>query len=828
MEPRHIGRYEIEESLGEGGMGMVYKAYDPQMDRYVAIKKVAFQDDLQRARFQQEVKAAGNFNSPHIVTIYDTWVEDNVGYIVMELVAGETLADRLAAPIPWREAIELILPICQALAEAHHKGVIHRDVKPANILISNEGRVKLTDFGVARLDTTQGRITTGEKMVGTFYYVAPEQARNEAIDGRADIFSLGIVLYEMITGRHPFEGGNLYQVLNRIAEGEPADLTALEYVAPTSVVELISRALNKTPADRYPSAEEMVKALTGCLADSTPSPLLSPPPPLPPDPDQFVRLKTVSNISLSAAEEALVRKTFAGYEALHLEHEFKKGFSGARVLLATPVRLGGKPEAQIVLKLDTPAAVDGEWQAYRKHVRDKLQMTAHIPARPDYADDRQLALLRYTFAGGWDETVSPESLQTFYKNHSGREVARLLERYVFEAVRDKWWEQRQTKQFFLRDEFDRLFPVHLEVKPAVATASATLSLIAGKARFNDCSHLALEQTVQIEGFAVEEIRPRRGEMTLSAPLRPHSQGSSLRIRVVALPPDQRAYSVGEIVPPFTAVVTHTRDGLLHERARPAFPDQDLSQAELLIGGQAYPNPLQRYEQLLDKSFRAMGSTIHGDLNLENILVAPPSGPAWLIDFATTREGYTLFDFLRLETQIITKGLADLPAGPEAVVQLIKALHAPKPAFGQLPTNLSDPFQVLVTIRHAAQNYLLRHDSWDEYYDGLALMLMGALKFKELSIPARQITLAAAAVALNLVGQPLVVEPPLPDTSEVAPKATLSRRTLMAIGGGLGMAGLCAIAIWVFLNYQFLWNTPEVPTSNFFLEITSYLSTIKLP
>ncbi|MCB0167754.1 MAG: serine/threonine protein kinase, partial [Anaerolineae bacterium] len=188
MDPTHIGRYEIHAPLGRGGMGTVYKGRDPLMERWVAVKTITVQDAVQRARFQQEVRAAGSLNHPHITTIYDVGEDGDLAYIVMELVEGDTLAARLAAPVPWPEAISLIAPIADALAYAHDRGVIHRDVKPANILVSTEGKVKLTDFGVARLEAALRRITESGSTVGTPLYTAPEQIENKAVDGRADLF----------------------------------------------------------------------------------------------------------------------------------------------------------------------------------------------------------------------------------------------------------------------------------------------------------------------------------------------------------------------------------------------------------------------------------------------------------------------------------------------------------------------------------------------------------------------------------------------------------------------------------------------------------------
>jgi len=811
MEPSHIGRFEIYAVLGQGGMGTVYKAHDPDIDRWVAIKTVTIQGDQQHARFKQEIRAAGKLKHSHIVIIHHTWIEDDVGYIVMELVEGGTLAERFSPPIPWNKAVRLLLPICQALAYAHDEGVVHRDVKPANILISNKEVVKLTDFGVARLETTKGRITTPDSAVGTLFYIAPEQANSEVVDGRADIFSLGIVLFELITGRHPFAGEGPVQVFRGIIQPEPADLEPLSVFAPPPLVDVARRALNKSPADRFDNADEMAAALKACLKQPSTSwtPLSSTA--FTPSDTYFsqadvstplLHLDLVSDVSLSSAERALLEKAFVGYDTLHIEKEFKKGFSGARVLLATPVRSGGRWESKIVLKIDNPAAINDEWQAYKKYVEGRLPLAASIPKPPTDAGDEPLALLYYTFAGGRVD-VAPDSLRNYYKEHTWQKIVELLEESVLDALRVGWWGHRQTKYFSLRQEYDRLLPVHLVVEVSAPSKETPYNLIAGKTSFNDCRLLKYQQEVYIEGFAVEEIQPDRNEITLYTPPRSSSQINQIRIRVRTSPPNHLVLRVGDPMPPFTGVMIETRHDLLHESIQSAYPEQDLNREEVVIGGESYPNPLYHYDSLLNQRVFAMRTPIHGDLNLENILVVP-SGPIWVIDFATTREGPILYDLARLETQVITRWLAELRPNPESVVHLMQVLHQPIPSFGQLPTNFNKPFQILAAIRHAAKNYL-NSESWDEYYQGLSLMLLGALKFKDLDVHTQRITYAAAVGVYRLIGVPVTPQPP--------PPPPLWR--YVAVIAGFIAAVTLVIAFW-FVNH------PPPPTESVVVAVTASL------
>jgi serine/threonine protein kinase/formylglycine-generating enzyme required for sulfatase activity len=810
MEPACIGRYEIHIALGQGGMGTVYKARDPLMDRWIALKTITVQDASQRARFRQEVQAAGKLNHPHITTIYDVGEAGDLAYIVMELVEGDTLAGRLSAPVPWSEAISLLLPICQALAYAHSQGVIHRDVKPANILISTGGQVKLTDFGVARLEAALRRITESGSTVGTPLYTAPEQIRNEMVDGRADLFSLGIVLYELITTQHPFIGENLAQVVYRITQAEPANLEPLVGTVPPAVVEVVARALSKDREARFANAQEMAQALTVCLQQRDFVPTPSAPDlrrdlsarPFTSSSDSSAGLPILdvvaSNLTLSPTEEALLRGAFTGHDRIFLEREFSSGYSGSRVLLATPVR-SGRRLAQVVLKLGSAAAVEREWQAYQEFVKDTLPpVTARIMEEPLRAKEGSLALLQYNFAGGLGQ-IPPESLRTYYARNSGEEVATLLEKGVFRAFGSKWWLQRRATDLIFRREYDRLLPVHLVVERrdfAEATATPRL-LVAGKIGSHAFRQLDAGQLVQLQGFTVEEVQAAQGEVTLQGLPPSGSSTNPIRVRVMGLPPHSIGYQVGQRVPALIGVVMATRHDLLRQAAQSAFPDQDLSQKQMTIGGQLYPNPLYDYDALLDQHVSAMTSIIHGDLNLDNILVTPTSRLAWLIDFATTRDkGHNLYDFMRLETQVITKPLPQTRLGPEAATRLMQALHQAEAAPHQLPPELQKPFTVLTAIRRMVKVCMYNRENWDEYYLGLTLMLLGSLKFKELDASARGMALAAAATLRGLITMPaLRVTPPPILTPLSQPSPARPKIAILAVGVVFLLVIVIGLALW---------------------------------
>jgi serine/threonine-protein kinase len=272
---RQIDRYEIVEELGQGSMGVVYKARDPQLDRVVAIKTL--RDDLGlprqayaefRDRFYQEASAAGRLNHPNIVAVYDVKEVDGTPYIVMEYVDGGRSLEAILrdeAPLPAATAVALVGQICGALGYAHAHGVVHRDIKPGNILVTRAGEVKVGDFGIARI---AGRklTQTGVKL-GTPSYMSPEQARGRDVDSRSDLFSVGVILYEALTGADAFPGADTESVLYQIVHEPVRPLRERLGTVPAAMEAVVTRALAKDPQQRYQTAAELAdaarRALTG-------------------------------------------------------------------------------------------------------------------------------------------------------------------------------------------------------------------------------------------------------------------------------------------------------------------------------------------------------------------------------------------------------------------------------------------------------------------------------------------------------------------------------------------------------------------------------------
>ena len=275
-----LGPYQVIELLGTGGMGEVYRAHDSRLGRDVAVKilRRTANDPESVTRFSREARAAGGLNHPHIVTVFDVGTADGVPYLVTEVLEGETLRARLdRGALPYRKAVEHGMEMAQALDAAHGRGIWHRDVKPANAFITSSGRIKLLDFGVAKLSEQEARAESQTQTVdetrpgeirGTAGYMSPEQILGRPVDHRTDIFALGAVLYEMFTGARAFHRPTSVQTMTAVLQDDPADPCTVNPRLPAAAAAIVLRCLEKNKEERFQSARDQAFALHQ-LRDST-------------------------------------------------------------------------------------------------------------------------------------------------------------------------------------------------------------------------------------------------------------------------------------------------------------------------------------------------------------------------------------------------------------------------------------------------------------------------------------------------------------------------------------------------------------------------------
>jgi serine/threonine-protein kinase len=267
-----LGRYKIRGELGRGAMGIVYEAEDPALDRIVALKTILLEDDAEgrkeyHQRFFQEAKAAGKLTHPNIITVHDFGEEGDLAYTAMELLKGVELRARmLKGEISVVEAVDIARQVADGLGYAHEHGVVHRDIKPSNIMILPRGRVKIMDFGIARVRVSDHKTSTGV-VLGTPRYMSPEQVAGLPVDHRSDIFSVGIVLYEMLTRASLFGGKDTPHILHNVSNVEPVPPSRVNRDVPPMLDFIIARALKKDPAGRYQDAYELAADLRTCLAE---------------------------------------------------------------------------------------------------------------------------------------------------------------------------------------------------------------------------------------------------------------------------------------------------------------------------------------------------------------------------------------------------------------------------------------------------------------------------------------------------------------------------------------------------------------------------------
>src|SRR6185436_3155147 len=285
MVGKTLGHYTITGKLGAGGMGEVYLARDQKLDREVALKVLPadMAANVQRLqRFEREAKTVATLNHPNIVTLFSVEEADGIRFLTMERVIGQSLDNRITpGGMTFKTFVELARPLAEALAAAHDKGIVHRDLKPANVMVTEDGRVKVLDFGLAKMRETErpenlseaptGGLTREGTIVGTVPYMSPEQLSGRAVDNRSDIFSLGVIYYQMLTGKRPWSGGTSAEMISSILRDTPNPVNEINVSLPNHLGRIIRRCLNKDPNERYQTARDLLielKELKEEISDS--------------------------------------------------------------------------------------------------------------------------------------------------------------------------------------------------------------------------------------------------------------------------------------------------------------------------------------------------------------------------------------------------------------------------------------------------------------------------------------------------------------------------------------------------------------------------------
>jgi len=267
-----LGRYQIDKELGRGAMGMVYLGHDPKIGRTVAIKTMSLAQEFEgekladvKARFFREAETAGRLNHPNIVTIYDVGEDQELSYIAMELLKGKDLTEfcRKDNLLPPQRVLGVGASVAEALEYAHQQGVVHRDIKPANIILLENDQIKVADFGIARVMSSSTKTQTGV-IFGTPNYMSPEQVAGKKVDGRSDLFSLGVVLFEMFSAEKPFKGENINALMYAITHNTCTPLSEVAPGTPDCCVNIVDRLLRKGVTQRYKSATQLLKQITKC------------------------------------------------------------------------------------------------------------------------------------------------------------------------------------------------------------------------------------------------------------------------------------------------------------------------------------------------------------------------------------------------------------------------------------------------------------------------------------------------------------------------------------------------------------------------------------
>lgn len=493
-------------------------------------------------------------------------------------------------------------------------------------------------------------------------------------------------------------------------------------------------------------------------------------------------LENPSYFDLPPNGDIILQQMFKRYKRIVVKDEFSGGFSGSRVFLIRPINQDDTPALPAVVKMASVSLIEKEWLAYKNCIHDRLPDVAEVKGEPVLPPHSDWGGLRYALVG--DGTSEIEALHEYAYRAAPEDIRFVVENQLLTNLKQIWRFGRQTySEFPLRVRYDRVLPVNLLVKPT-PVPSEIEPILVKPLNFPNPAMIKAGDYVRLEGFIVTKVDLVHQTITLNLPTVTNDLPQSYTARLKSV--DKLAvYSLNQLIDSVEGIVLETRQEKLElETKRVLGPQISLSTPKLsLPDGSALPNPLQVLPHILNDSHHVWASYIHGDLNLGNILVAPATREVGLIDFAEARQDYVLHDLLRLETEVITHIVARIISHHKLPVahtmrcfyeqlywtsrQDIETAQTLKRIAGQLPhPDLIRPFAILVPLRHTMRRFLFNFDDQTEYYQGLTIYLMGAMKFRNLNGPTKQVAFWGAATL-----QQLLLKPPPPPVSPPPPSET---------------------------------------------------------
>ncbi|MFN8493891.1 MAG: transporter substrate-binding domain-containing protein [Caldilineaceae bacterium] len=459
---------------------------------------------------------------------------------------------------------------------------------------------------------------------------------------------------------------------------------------------------------------------------------------------QRPRIDCTPGVKLTNVQESLLRQAFADQTEVFVEKRFDSGYSGAETYVLS---FRDQSHAPAVIKFDHPVTLQREYAACQNFVKDKLlNIAPTVLERLTISEDGQAGLLAYMYAG--PIIGQSQSLSDYFGNKSGAQTATVLD-HIFRLFGGPWWGNAKARRIAARWYYDRLLPVHLQLKVIPCPVAEAMPLRASEVDPLTLAKVGVGQIFALHGFRVTKVKA--GVLTLSRDLPPDSQTAPIRLKLEGT--DARP---GELLAPQAALVIATREMLLDDLVRQIMPDFNRYGKEFTVDGCTLPNPLAYLQPLLDETYATEISTIaiHGDLHLQNILVDVTDRP-WLIDFAETTKGPVLFDLQCLEVQVLTHLLFHEKVQPQKrtklLIAVLQALHKPTLTPKAPHPSVQKAYTVLVALRQLARQYLVKEQDWTEYYRGLTLVLLAALKFDGLNAEARRLAFIGAAVTLPWTG-----------------------------------------------------------------------------